>query len=989
MAQLLQEILFQTKNISLSDKQKIKAESLNDNFYYAVHGINLYVHNKWSTKFSFLLFPNIQDVCYEIGTSIINSYIEEFKKNIYPTFAHEFNILIEENFILNDFSYFIEETSNDIEWIEYFFTKYPVLLDNLDKIISFAISFALEFLSNLNNDIYDVEKKFNIISNDFTSCRVFSGDNHNNQRSVAKLQFGTKTVFYKPRNLNMEVKTYELFTFLQSLGLKESIYIPVTLTKTNYAWMAGVDYKEVVCETDLKEFYFNQGINLAVFHIIGATDLIGENIIAHGKLPCYFDLECILHPNLVNEKDINIYQTSCMAANFIQTSVLKTCLLPQYSFVTNKFQGISNSGLSVISGSIPQLNTKKDVKFIRKYEVVDFLSSNEHIPSYENKKHISSEFLTEIISGFSNTYDLIEGKKEEVKIFINSNFQGIKTRILYRPTYIYSKLINESFLPIYLNSSKKRNELFSFLKNSAFKSANNLNIINSEISQLENLDIPIFYTFSNSTDIISEDNSVISRNFFTESGIMASNNKIESMSNDDKLKQIEIIELSFCIHEGYQIKKDTFFGDDYDFHLLDDFRLLKITEIDSTTHKIEDEINTIFKKVQSKGFHKKGEYSYFGLTQTPRYTWDISHQGINLFDGTDGLSFFYLNLYKVFNNLEALNIGKKIIEKGLEQFYFHEKYYSKIQGFNKTSLFNHPISTFYVAEYYLQENVDLNYISQKDIDKILLWIEKYYLDDRDYDILGGGAGTILYLLKLYDRLREERILILSRKIASYILSKAHVFDSNKLCWLTTFGKAHTGFSHGSSGVAFSLFKLDSYLGEKKFKESAIKALNYERMLFDTEKKYWYSYKVVDKNENNTVENHFWAYGSGSILLSRMLISKYFSDELIEDEIKVAKDNLLLKGVMRNFNYSSGVFGNLDLLNDYFHFKNENFINDQMLNNINSLITDKLKHQEWACIPVGKSYKSYIELDGLFTGLAGIGNTLLNIIAYDKTYKLFK
>lgn len=990
MTQLVKDILFQTRKTPLSVKEKIKTEALNGNFYYAIHGINLYTHHKWRIKFRTLIFPNIHLVSYEIGTTIINSYLEAYRKIIYPTLAHEFNILIEGNLLKNNFSFFIEETSNDIEWIEYFFTKYPVLLVNLNKVILFAISFAIEFLSSLNDDIVDIEKKFNILLTDFKNINIFSGDNHNNQRSVAKLKFGDKIIFYKPRNLNTEESTYKLFLFLQSHGLKKSIYVPLMLTNENYAWMEGVDYKEVISEYELREFYFNQGVNLAVFYIIGAIDLIGENCISHGKLPCYFDLECIFHPNLINEQKLDIYETNCAASTFIRNSVLRTSLLPQYGFITDQFQGLSNSGLSLITGSIPQFITKKkDGKFFRQYEMVDFSSDNSHIPSYENKKHISSEFLPEIIKGFNHAYDLIESKKQEVKFFITSSFSGLKTRILYRPTYIYSKLFNESFLPIYLNSSKERRDLFSSLNNSTFKSHNNSNIINSEINQLENLDIPIFYTFSNSTDIISEDNKIIQKNFFTESGIQTSLDKIENMSINEKLKQIELMELSFCIHEGYQIKKDTFFGDNYDFQLLHDFRLINIIELDSTTNKIKDEINAVYKKIQNKGFEIKNEYSYYGLIQTPRYTWGIAHQGRNLFDGIDGLSFFYLNFYKVFNDLNVLKIGKNLIEKGLEQFNFHEEYYAEIAGFNKISLFNYPISTFYVAEYYLQEGVELNYMSKKLIDKILTWIEKYYLDDVDYDILGGSAGTILYLLKLYDRLKDEKIILLSKKIAQYLIQKAHIFDNNQLCWVSIFDKAHTGFSHGSSGIAFSLFKLDSYLEDCLFKESAIKALNYERGSFNKEKKYWYTYKFINKNEINTVENHFWAYGSGSILLSRMLISDYYTDELFSDEMKIAKENLLLKGVMRNFNYSSGIFGNLDLLNNYFHLRNNSTMKEQMLNNVNSLITEKQKHKEWACMEVGKTYKSFIEVDGLFTGLAGIGNTLLNIIDFDKTNKLFQ
>jgi hypothetical protein len=58
--------------------------------------------------------------------------------------------------------------------------------------------------------------------------------------------------------------------------------------------------------------------------------------------------------------------------------------------------------------------------------------------------------------------------------------------------------------------------------------------------------------------------------------------------------------------------------------------------------------------------------------------------------------------------------------------------------------------------------------------------------------------------------------------------------------------------------------------------------------------------------------------------------------------------------------------------------------------INNLIKDKRNSsQSWSCAPVGKDYKSNIEMNGLFTGISGISNTLLNFVDYEKTVKLFQ
>ena len=111
--------------------------------------------------------------------------------------------------------------------------------------------------------------------------------------------------------------------------------------------------------------------------------------------------------------------------------------------------------------------------------------------------------------------------------------------------------------------------------------------------------------------------------------------------------------------------------------------------------------------------------------------------------------------------------------------------------------------------------------------KLADWIERYYSDDFDFDLLSGGSGTIIYLLKLYDRIKEERLLLLCKKIALNIIRNAIITNDDSLSWITKFGKTHTGFSHGTSGIAFSLFKLNAYLPDEEIKLAAIKALNFE------------------------------------------------------------------------------------------------------------------------------------------------------------------
>ncbi|MBK0369119.1 lanthionine synthetase LanC family protein [Flavobacterium agrisoli] len=119
------------------------------------------------------------------------------------------------------------------------------------------------------------------------------------------------------------------------------------------------------------------------------------------------------------------------------------------------------------------------------------------------------------------------------------------------------------------------------------------------------------------------------------------------------------------------------------------------------------------------------------------------------------------------------------------------------------------MNTFYISEFYIEEGININELNDNAISLILNWIEKSCIEDKDFDLVGGGAGTILYLIKLYDRIKNNRILKLCEIIAENIIDKAKVIDNNQICWLSKFEKASTGFFTGTSGIGNTLLNIEN------------------------------------------------------------------------------------------------------------------------------------------------------------------------------------
>lgn len=977
------------KEINEKDDSLIKDFNTANNLYNAIILINYFVTDLFDSTLDLkaLKKDSNGENFNIIKQAFISNTIIEIKDIIKSSIIFEYNLYIKEieNISFNDF---LLINTNEKEWINYYFIKYPALQEVIKRRVDNSIAFYVQFQKHFKKDIGRLQDLFSIKDTELINIELQKGDSHNNGQSVILLKFKTKDIYYKPRKLDNEEFIFSFVGKLNALGLSKSLEIPRSISGVDRGWMEGVRYEDT---SNPCRFYENQGINLCIFYFINGKDLISDNIIVSKEFPNYFDLECIFQSTL-NFNEQTPYEMSTDAYEFLTTSVLSSNLLPEDSFYTENYQGISISGLSYVNGAIPLYTFEnKGSKINRILKNVQIKNKNHHLPQHE----ISVVEKTEnIIKGFKYAYDFFINNKHEISKEIREVLEDkkLKTRILYRPTQIYSKIIDESYLPQYLNSNKKREELFNSLYNAESNFFNNTNIIKSEIKQLKNGDIPTFYSFHNSKSLYNNSGESINHMFFNKTGLDLTMYKLSLCSQADLNRQIELIELSFAIFEGYN-KQGKAIVKGTDYKIKDKF---ENEYINSSENNIEKSITLILKKIKNKTLRKNYFIdSYIDLVQTPRSTWSITSIPFGLFDGIDGYAFFFLNYFLLYQDSNILRKGTDFLNQGLKQFKEHISYYKNVSGFNKVSLMNYPISTFYVAEYYMEKGVHIEELNSHSIELILDWIEGFYIFDNDFDIMGGGAGTILYLLKLYKRTSDKRVLNIAFKIANHLILNSKSTDNDTTCWVSSYGKAHTGFSHGSSGIAFALASLSNVSDDDKkrnsFVKHVVKALNFERNLYDREKRYWYFFKNFNNEKVDKLPNHFWAYGSGAIAQSRILLKNIYTDTLLNKELDIAIENLKRNGFLGNLNYSSGAIGNVDMLNSYANLKNDknlyqnimvyfDEIYSEMANSNNSIL---------ACSPVGINGNSiFWEMNGLFTGLVGIGNTCLNILDYDKTVKLF-
>ncbi|PGP91660.1 type 2 lantipeptide synthetase LanM, partial [Bacillus cereus] len=99
-------------------------------------------------------------------------------------------------------------------------------------------------------------------------------------------------------------------------------------------------------------------------------------------------------------------------------------------------------------------------------------------------------------------------------------------------------------------------------------------------------------------------------------------------------------------------------------------------------------------------------------------------------------------------------------------------------------------------------------------------IEQHVEKDTTFDLLNGSAGALLVLLNFYKATGFQKALDIAIKCGDHLLKNA-VKVNGGIAW--TISPKHTpltGLSHGTSGIALALIRLNEETGEQNYLNAA-------------------------------------------------------------------------------------------------------------------------------------------------------------------------
>ena len=747
------------------------------------------------------------------------------------------------------------------------FNEKPVLLRLIAVTTRQWIEAQQELISRLNEDRCVVAKVIGESIDDLIVCNVKTGlsDLHNSGKSVCILEFsGSKKIVYKPKNLKIDKFWEELIDRLNLDSPDILLRAPRVINKGEYGWVEYIEFIECCDPLQVTSFYKKLGALLAIFHILAASDMHFENIIASGENPIAIDLEMLFQVSFLDSENTAVSKSAVqLAASKTVDSVLSVGLLPNFIKSTGgkiyTSGGVSNSARTIRKKNWKFTNTDQ-MNF--EYISLEFKGYS-NLPIKNSSNDLFAANIESFIFGFREYSQYLISIRDVFGLdWLLRNTSRLYSRKVIRPTNFYSGLVSRlsnhssmtdgvewscdlDFMSRFFNWDLSVDAMWPILK--------------SERLALSELNIPIFLFSVNGGNLTDGFSNICE--IQCKTGIERVVDRFLAYNQLEIDWQCDVIKSSAISSSIYQslIPLSPVLVDKSNSLALQEFFL--------------GEATVIGEALLASAVCTDNSIAWIGMDWLGGSNHSqLSPLGFDLYNGNAGIALFLAALSKEAGDLRFQNAAinafselRKIINGSGAQIYARRIGLGGGVGLGSLIYSLATISELIEADVLIRD-------SERCAELIT---SELIQSDRNLDLLSGTAGAILGLLKLYKVSASDIALSTAIECAEHLLSLPMYDNGPAASWLTA-GVEHTpltGISHGASGFAYALIYLSKVSGQDKFAEFGIKCLNYEGSQFNQIFGNWPDYRLgVPPSEKYKVCQ--WCNGAVGIGLSRLAISKF-------------------------------------------------------------------------------------------------------------------
>ncbi|MFJ5047618.1 type 2 lanthipeptide synthetase LanM family protein [Streptomyces sp. NPDC088719] len=329
-----------------------------------------------------------------------------------------------------------------------------------------------------------------------------AGDSHRGGRSVMLLRFadGTRLV-YKPRPLAAHRHFNALAEWFGSLPGAPELRVLRVLDRGEYGWAEFVEERPCASAAETRQFYRRQGALLALLHTLDGTDLHHENLIACGPHPVLVDVETLFHPPLGPARSAD------PAARALHDSVHRVGLLPQLLVGDTTALDMSAIGGGRAASSPIETADWADagtdrMRLVRR---AGRFTESANRPRLGGVAADPSAYTETLCGGFRAGYTAISEHRSELlgTDGLLRLFARDEVRVVPRPTWTYTTLLDESTHPDLMRDATERHQVLSLLRTPLLGVPALPGVEDEEVAELWCGDVPVFGTRPGSTELWS------------------------------------------------------------------------------------------------------------------------------------------------------------------------------------------------------------------------------------------------------------------------------------------------------------------------------------------------------------------------------------------------------------------------------------------------------------------------------------------------------
>jgi type 2 lantibiotic biosynthesis protein LanM len=706
------------------------------------------------------------------------------------------------------------------------FCAYPVLARQVAILIGRWVSSTAELASRLVIDREALASTFGDGGETglVTALEAGLSDAHHGGRRVVAVTFASGLrVVYKPRSLALDEAYGRFLTWVAAQPVPDGVLADVTrarevtrgfaalalkvLDRGEYGWVEFVEQEACTSAAEVKAYFALAGGLVCLTHILRASDLHMENVIATRRGPVLIDLEMLLQPvgkvapaaapTLPSGDPPPAPASAATASANDSESCLTTGFVTMVEsnggevFDVGGLRG-TGAGTAAMTGRVWHDLDSDAIHFT---DETTFTTRVRNAVRFDGAVQAPDAYAADLLAGFEATYRVLVAHREALLADDGplAAFAGTPVRVLPRPTTQYASLIYLLYRPRYQKDGCRWSTAFDALNravNGSHDAPEVWPVLVAERKALEGLDIPHF-TVAADEVAVRAGRKVLLEGRYAKSGLAAVRERVAALSEADLRAQITRITraLSETIHTRYSSEPEH----------------APHTELDVTSPDfLVDHAIWIARELVDRGVNTPQGVGYAGWALME----ETGPRRHHLYDGSLGPALFLAAAAVVSGEERWRRTARDFGSGAAAAILAGDQVDESIGVASGATSIVYGLTTI-GALLGDGTSIDLARLAARRVTPGRI------ARDTALDVVGGVAGATLGFLALYKVTHEADILDLATACGDRLLQTGIAGEAG-LSWRSADGRVYTGFAHGVAGIAYALGRLFDVTGERRF-----------------------------------------------------------------------------------------------------------------------------------------------------------------------------